>query len=458
VDDSGTAGRDADTSEVDAMVDPPPTASTWSEPAVISTVGVPATLPQLEVDSEGNATAVWLEDEDTTAAVVNAIWSSTHPVDGAWSEPVRISDSTTHVESFAFDMSPEGQALVVWRRFEGSNRLRISHRDAGQSAWSTPAYLHGSEINLPSFSVSLDVGPDGVAYLVFVGRDPENESEVFFAAHTPQVGWSALTILSDGVGTYEDDGSPGTASVAASSAGQWLAIWETPRPGGRVIRIRGSLAGGEISAVTPVSELEAVGTRCRVFGDPAGGFVRAWEETDPLDDAALLRIVGLDDTDSGEGDTIVYDAPDDDGASARSTVFFGGAATTLLAMVDAADNTYMRTTSRSEGGTWSAPAEPLDTRRTVYDGSLAVDAAGVITLAFRQGTSPWRAQVTQRLPGTTAWTLQKALSKHVSGTLDHATNVRVAAGAAGSTMVVWQQQVDGVVSIVSSHTEGESAP
>lgn len=462
--DADLPAGDADTVEpdTDAMspdpVDPQPTASTWTEPAFISAAGVNASAPRVAVDSAGTATAVWLQDDDLTAAVSNAIWSSTHPVDGTWSNPVRVSDSSTHVEAFAFDMSSNGQALVTWRRFETSNRLRVSHRDAGQSAWSSPAYLHGSEVNLPSFHVSLDLGPDGVAYLVFAGRDAENDPEIFFSAHTPGVGWNGLTILSDGLGTYDDDGNPSSPSVAASSAGQWLAIWETPRPGGRVMRVRGSLANGSTSDLTPVSDPEAAGTRSSVWGDPAGGFVRAWEETDPVDNDALLRLVGLDDTSSGEGDVLVYDAPDDDGAAAESTVFFGGRATTMLNMVDAAGNTYMRITSRSDAGTWSTPVEPLDSRKTVYEGSLAVDASGTITLAFRQGASPWRAMVTQLLPGATEWTLQKTLSDHVSGVVDNATGVRVAAGAAGSTMVVWQQKVDGAVRVLSSQASSDSTP
>ncbi len=439
-------------------VDPLPTVTTWTSPAFISAVGVDGTLPSLAVDSAGNATAVWLQDEDPSTTVNNAIWSSVHAADGAWSEPVRISDSSTHIETYIFDMSPNGQALVAWRRFEGSNRLRMSHRDAGQDAWSSPAYLHGSEINLPTFSVGLDLGPDGVAYLVFAGRDAENDAEIFFSAHTPGVGWNGLTILSDGVGTFADDGSPSSPRIAASSPGQWLAIWETSRPGGRVMRIRGSLANGSTSDITPVSDPAAAATRSGVWGDPAGGFVRAWEETDPIDDDALLRLVGLNDTSSGEGDTLVYDAPDEDGASARDTVFFGGRATTLLVMVDAANNTYMRTTSRSEDGTWSEPVEPLDVRNSVYDGSLAVDAVGTITLAFRQGTSPWRATVTQLLPGATEWTLRNTLSVHAAGVIDHATNVRVAAGPAGSTMVVWQQKVDGLVRILGSWAASTSAP
>jgi hypothetical protein len=155
---------------------------------------------------------------------------------------------------------------------------------------------------------------------------------------------------------------------------------------------------------------------------------------------------------------LVYDAPDTDGAEARSTVFFGGKATTLLAMVDAANNTYVRTTSRADGATWSAPEEPLDTRSTVHDYSLAVDAAGTITLAFRQGASPWRATVSQLVPGTTKWTLQRTLSVHAPGVIDHATGIRVAAGPASSTTVAWAQKVDGVSRILSSHATAAPAP
>ena len=70
----------------------------------------------------------------------------------------------------------------------------------------------------------------------------------------------------------------------------------------------------------------------------------------------------------------------------------------------------------------------------------------------------WRATVTQLVPGTTTWTLRKTLSLHASGVVDNAINVRVAAGPAGSTIVVWQQKVDGVARIASSHATGTAPP
>ena len=128
-----------------------------------------------------------------------------------------------------------------------------------------------------------------------------------------------------------------------------------------------------------------------------------------------------------------------------------------MAMVDGANNTYLRVSHRPDGGDWSAPYEPLATRTTIAPGGgLAADAAGTITLAIGQGPGTQRASVHQLAAGNTVWTRAQTLSDPALST--NATRVGVAAGPAGSTMVIWQQSVAGFSRILTSRVTSTVTP
>ncbi len=443
-----------------AEAEPIQPVSEWSDPIPISTDAGAAISPRVGMDASGNATAVWLQDVNPDVAITtNAIHAAYRPAGGSWGTPTVISDgSAPNIASYSFAEGPTGQALVVWQRFDGvRQRLRFTERPTGGNvAWTTPVYLFDNPaITLVSFNANVEVGVDGALHVVWQGQDVENDNEVYTAMRPAGGSWDIFQ-LSAGDGTFPTDVASTQVSVATSTAGQWLAIWRTVTENGVSIRIRGSLENGSTSSVTPVSDLDRNGDFPKVWGDPEGGWVRSWEEEEPITEDALVRVVGMDDDHSGLGDTLVYDAPDTDGASAGDAAFHNGHSVVMMKMVDGNGNSYMRVTRRQDGGDWSAPAEPLDVRNSVVEGDLAVDAGGIYTVAFRQGASPYRARVAQLAPGQTEWTMVQTLSDHVGG--DNAINVRVAAGPAGSTLVVWQQTIAGVPRVLSSHVTATATP
>ena len=91
----------------------------WSTPVDLSATGASATAPQVTVDSNGLATAVWLRNNGTN----DIVQSSTSLSGAAWSTPVDLSATGQSAIGVSVTVDKNGLARAVWTRSNGTNTI-----------------------------------------------------------------------------------------------------------------------------------------------------------------------------------------------------------------------------------------------------------------------------------------------------------------------------------------------
>lgn len=181
--------------------------ATWSTPANLSAPGYSAESPRLSANADGQIVVVWYRNVDGNYRV-----QTSSSVDGGvtWSTAVNLSASGRDGAEPQVDVDPAGNAIVVWRRNDGSfNRIQASRSTDGGASWSAPEDVSPAGTNgiLPD----VDVDPAGNAYVVWRHFNGSNH-----VIHT-----SRSLVVSDSTEELAETGSNGIAAglIALSSLG-----------------------------------------------------------------------------------------------------------------------------------------------------------------------------------------------------------------------------------------------
>ena len=129
----------------------------WGGQADLSTSGR-NDQPQIAVDSRGDAVAVWRHYEAGPTLIQGAV----RPSGGTWEPALPVSPSSGIAERPQVALDADGRAVAVWRRDDGAGYLiESAQRPAG--GWLTPAPLSASGANAEAPQVALDSAGDAVA-------------------------------------------------------------------------------------------------------------------------------------------------------------------------------------------------------------------------------------------------------------------------------------------------------
>jgi hypothetical protein len=207
----------------------------WSVPVTLSATGVRADWPQVAVDSQGNATAVWAGRSSNgrrTRIQGRRIETATLPAAGTWSAPVSISKAGRRlVQDPQIAVSPQGEATAIWQRSNGSSlAVQGATRPAG-GVWSRPVDIttgHGRG----GQKLQLGVDSWGNATAIWEGYDtrPGPNFAIQAAKHPPGGTWSRPTDISRWTNTL------GEPKLAVDSQGRSTAIWAVGARGGVIIQ------------------------------------------------------------------------------------------------------------------------------------------------------------------------------------------------------------------------------
>lgn len=334
-----------------------PAGGRWSSPLTISAPGAEAGEPRLAVDAAGDAVAVW-QNDDGTDEVIEAV---SRPAGGAWGAPIAISADGRDAESPAVAIDPAGDAVAVWRRYDGADEIvEASTRSAG-GVWQTAIEVSEAGENAYRPQVAIDGSGDAVA----VWDRSDGVHTIVQAASRPAGGsWGAVTNLSaSGESAVE-------ARVAIDPAGDAVAIWQRSNGSVDVVQAAGrSPAGIWQQPPEDLSESAKDSSYPEVAIDGAGDAVAVWEALE------------------GGGHYVIQSA------------------------------------DRTAGRTWQAPVDLSPPNGYAGEGRIAVDAAGdaVAAWEFYEGThniavaaarpagGAWGAGAHLTAPGSEANELQVAV-------------------------------------------------
>lgn len=96
-----------------------PAGGAFSAPADLSLFGADASAPQVAIDADGNAVAVWTRFDGPTRVVQIA----TRPRDGTFGLPGTLSLGGGEARAPQVGVSPGGDVVVTWQRSDGANTI-----------------------------------------------------------------------------------------------------------------------------------------------------------------------------------------------------------------------------------------------------------------------------------------------------------------------------------------------
>ena len=260
----------------------------WSMPEPISTLGSEAHVPQVAVDSAGDAVAAWYRF-DGSVGTVEAVELA---AGGSWTSPVRISPvNAEDADAPQIAMSPAGAAQVVWDAWnpDTHNYVTRTSRLPPNGTWqvSKQLSLEGEEAYGPH--VALDHSDHSV--VVWDGEVPLGaEIKSSFREDTTSL---VVTRAGSGSGTVTsvpagiDCGATCTAAFQEEST---VSLTPEAAAGSSFAGWSGACSGTGACTVTIGEDQSSVGAEF-VSTTPGGGGTTPTTSTTPAPQAPPLKIV-----------------------------------------------------------------------------------------------------------------------------------------------------------------------
>ena len=172
--------------------------------------------PRLAMNSEGIAVAVWTQDVD--------IWSNRYTVESGWGmdELVETGSSISHIPSPTVAVDSEGNAIYVWSRYDGTCSNVSSKRYDIQLGWGTTELLETDDERDDAALAEVAVDSDGNAVAVWnqgYTYDYRNYS-IFTSRYVAGSGWEPAMQL--GIEDADDECYP---QVAMDAEGNAIIVW-----------------------------------------------------------------------------------------------------------------------------------------------------------------------------------------------------------------------------------------
>lgn len=346
----------------------------WSAPAVLAADADPmATPPQVTVDGDGNAVAIWTAREAGTRLIRIA----SRPAGGTWSAPATLSDDEVPwSDAYSLATDRQGTTTVAWAEREngsGSNYILRALSRATRGSWpgsTTKVNLTTSSDDIRSPVVA--VGDHDVATVAWVGVETApggSGVDSVIRSSSRDVSWGAWSAAHKLSGA-----AVGTPKVVSDPAGNATVIWTQ---NGNV-RVSHRPAGGSWTSA-PGTDLGA-GTEPQLAAASDGTRTAVWVAPDGSGSAIRTRTSADRGTTWGTAD----DLAESDSAFAlkypQVSSDAQGGMTAIWGRIDGSQLTA-EVARRPAGGTWNhGPDLGVGTLSTYPIG--AIDRKGHVTLAW----------------------------------------------------------------------------
>jgi len=142
----------------------------WQAPVDLSSAGQDGGGARVALDSQGNAVAVWKRSNGANTIVEGAVRAAGS---GPWQTPVDLSVAGGDAQEAAIALDPQGNAIAVWRRYNGTNDIvQSAVRPAASGVWQAPVDL--SAASQSAFGPQVAADPQGNAAAIWYRNSGAN--------------------------------------------------------------------------------------------------------------------------------------------------------------------------------------------------------------------------------------------------------------------------------------------
>ena len=433
-----------------------PDARAWGEPHPLSNPEE-ALRPDVAVDPNGNAVAVW-DEANQPGESREDIWSNRYASGVGWDAAGPIEDNDAGPAVFArVAMDGDGNAVTVWHQASGAtDRTRLdiwSNRYTPGGGWGDAELIeHENENEGSARRPEVAMDPTGNAVAVWYQYDGEREN-IWSNRYTPNAGWGNAELIET-----DDAGDARWPQVAMDPNGNAIAVWQQCYAEcGSKDDMRSHIwsnrytPDGGWGVHRPITrDNTGDATRPQVAVDASGNAVAVWQQSDAaerLDIWSARYMATSADWDGAE--LIEFNDADhalrpqvamDPGGSAVAVWFqFGGATEDIWS------NRY------TPGGGWGTAEriEANDTDEAVLP-KVAMDASGSAVAVWTQLDGSHDSIWSNLFTPSFGWRTAEPVEMYDRG---RAQQPEVAMDPNGVAVAVWTQRVGGSDEIWSNRLE-----
>jgi PKD domain len=359
-----------------------PAGGAWSASVQLSQAGEQPLSPKVVVSPDGEATVVWLGYNGSTEVVRAA----TRPAGGAWSQPVALSDLDEYASGPDLAIDPQGNATAIWTggpQFE-HRFVQTATRPAGGS-WSQPVALSDESEAAVWPHITSDAQGDLTAIWDLGGEEGVIQSKTRPAGGE----WSSAA-----VDVSDEDGLSSYPRMAIDGQGDAVAVWQQKdihaASGFHYFVQTARRTGGSWSTPLTISREDGLAMNPLLALDPQGNATVVWDWA-PLATGTAHGLQARSATAGGSWGATVYVVTSPGGLepseSGVQLLADPQGNVTIIWEGWSAPNDVVRSARRTAGGTWSSPVT-LSTGESFIP-AAAIDPQGAITAVWsgRQGTT-----------------------------------------------------------------------
>ncbi|HUX90259.1 MAG TPA: hypothetical protein VMV48_06165 [Gallionellaceae bacterium] len=243
---------------------------TWGTAAPLETGVGFSSNPQIAIDANGNALAVWQQDGDATAAVRDDIWANRYSASsGTWGTAVLIeTDNAGPAVSpqIAFDLT--GNAMAVWLQSNGtSSQIRSNSYSAGSGTWGTTATIIEPVSLGASSTPQIAIDANGNALVVWSRYD--GTGTIMSNRYAAGSGWGAASVIG---------GAGGLPQIAIDANGNALAVWSQSDGSNRNIWANRYSAGSGWGTAALIEWTGGDADNPQIAFDVSGNALAVWQQ------------------------------------------------------------------------------------------------------------------------------------------------------------------------------------
>lgn len=189
--------------------------SGWGTAELIESNDGDAGVPQIAFDHQGNAIAVWNQDN----GVEDSIYSNTYTVGSGWGTAELIeSDDAGRTRSPQIAMSYNGDAMAVWEQYDGTRYNILANTYHAGKGWGTAELIENSDNDAGAPQIAFDT--NGNAMAVWYQHDNTQDS-IYTNTYTAGSGWGTAGLVESNHAGYAY-----TPQIAFDKEDRAIAVWE----------------------------------------------------------------------------------------------------------------------------------------------------------------------------------------------------------------------------------------
>ncbi|MBL1260616.1 MAG: hypothetical protein COB33_008815 [Thiotrichaceae bacterium] len=190
---------------------------TWGSAELIETDDTGnAVTPQVAMDGSGNALAVWSQSD----GVRNNIWANRYTAGGTWGTAQKIeTDDAGSATAPQITVNSNGDAVAVWQQIDSGNISNIwANHYASAGTWGSAETIEPNTRDAITPQVTMDTAGNAIAIW---SQDDSFRFNIQTNRYTAGTGWNPYAQRLESV----DSGSAENPQITFDSAGNAIAAW-----------------------------------------------------------------------------------------------------------------------------------------------------------------------------------------------------------------------------------------